>query len=170
VASWFWPGRILFDGLQHRWNKWVLDYSLDEQVGIFAGLFDERAPVEAPTGPSGGQEGRSWWGMTLLVLLVAAGWTWARRGGVGGATTSTAMYLQLRAACARSGLGVAPGLTPLALVERVRRERGGAARPAERVVDLYLRARYGRERLGESELREMREALGAARRVLRARA
>jgi hypothetical protein len=105
--------------------------------------------------------------MTLLVLLVAAGWMWARRGGGGGATASTAMYLQLRAACARAGLGVAPGLTPLALVERVRADRAGAARPAERIVDLYLRARYGRERLGESDLREMRAALGAARRVLR---
>jgi transglutaminase-like putative cysteine protease len=170
VASWFWPGRILFDGLQHRWNKWVLDYSLEEQVGIFAGLFDERAPVETPSGSAGGEEGRNFWGMTLLVLLVAAGWMWARRGGGGGATASTAMYLQLRAACARAGLGVAPGLTPLALVERVRAERAGAARPAERIVDLYLRARYGRERLGESDLREMRAALGAARRVLRARA
>jgi protein-glutamine gamma-glutamyltransferase len=170
VPSWFWPGRILFDGLQHRWNKWVLDYSLDEQVGIFAGLFDERAPEEAPVGSSATQDGRNWWGVTLLVLLVAAGWMWARRGGAGGATASTAMYLQLRAACARSGLGVAPGLTPLALVERVRAERAGAARPAERVVDLYLRARYGHERLGDSELREMREALGVARRVLRVRA
>ena len=42
-----------------------------------------------------------------------------------------------------------------------------AGGPSERVVDLYLRARYGSEELGESELREMREALGAARRLLR---
>ena len=28
VTSWLWPGRFLFDGLQHRWNKWVLDYNL----------------------------------------------------------------------------------------------------------------------------------------------
>jgi hypothetical protein len=36
-------------------------------------------------------------------------------------------------------------------------------------VDLYLRSRYGGQLLGESELREMREALGAARRTLKAR-
>jgi transglutaminase-like putative cysteine protease len=27
ATSWLWPGRFLFDGLQHRWNKWVLDYN-----------------------------------------------------------------------------------------------------------------------------------------------
>ncbi|HET9949066.1 MAG TPA: transglutaminaseTgpA domain-containing protein, partial [Longimicrobiales bacterium] len=32
--AWFWPGRIFFDGLQHRWSKWVLDYGADEQAGI----------------------------------------------------------------------------------------------------------------------------------------
>jgi hypothetical protein len=64
---------------------------------------------------------------------------------------------------------VAPGLTPLALAQRVRRERGAAGGPAERVVDLYLRARYGGEELGESEIREMREALGATRRLLAGR-
>jgi hypothetical protein len=79
------------------------------------------------------------------------------------------MYLQLRASCARAGLAVAPGLTPLALVERVRTERAPAGRAAERLVDLYLRARYGREALGESDLREMRQALLVARRVLRKR-
>ena len=63
-----------------------------------------------------------------------------------------------------------PTGTPLALVERLRREHRAAAGPAERVVDLYLRCRYGGEALGESEQREMREALDVARRMLRARA
>jgi transglutaminase-like putative cysteine protease len=168
VPAWFWPGRIFFDGLQHRWNKWVLDYSLDDQVGIFARLFEERSPVVGGSGTAGGgEEGRNLWGLTILVLILVAGFRWARRMGPR-RTPSTAMYLQLRAACARAGLGVAPGLTPLALVDRVRGESRSAARAAERVVDLYLRARYGREQLGESELREMRQALGVARRMLRA--
>ncbi|MDA0311895.1 MAG: DUF4129 domain-containing protein, partial [Gemmatimonadetes bacterium] len=71
--------------------------------------------------------------------------------------------------CARAGLAITPGLTPLALVARVRIERAAAGRAAERVVDLYLRARYGHEALGESDLREMTEALGAARKLLRVR-
>ena len=69
----------------------------------------------------------------------------------------------------RAGLAVAPGLTPLALAQRVRRERRAAGQPAERVVDLYLRERYGGERLGDSDLREMREALRATRRLLEER-
>jgi hypothetical protein len=79
------------------------------------------------------------------------------------------MYLQLRSSSARAGMSVSPGLTPLALVDRIRGWRSAAARPAERVVELYLRARYGNEPLGDSDMREMREALIAARRRLRAR-
>jgi hypothetical protein len=106
--------------------------------------------------------------MLAVILLGALVWGWARleRFSV---PPATAIYLQLRSACARSGLAVAPGLTPLALAQRVRRERVAAAAPAERVVDLYLRARYGGEELGEWEMREMREALGATRRLLSAR-
>ncbi len=168
ATVWFWPGRIFFDGLQHRWNKWVLDYGPDDQLGIFAGLFRERT-IEAIDGESPLTDVRSYWGPALLVLLLLAGYAWARNGRprVGPAT---AMYLQLRAACARGGLVVGPGLTPLALVQRVQSDRQAAGREAERVVDLYLRARYGGEQLGESEVREMREALRSARRVLRQRA
>jgi hypothetical protein len=38
------------------------------------------------------------------------------------------------------------------------------------VVDLYLRSRYSGQALRDSELREMREALGATRKLLRERA
>ncbi len=169
VTSWFWPGRIFFDGLQHRWTKWVLDYSLEDQSGVFARFFQRQ--LAQPEGGSSSSEGhRSYWGVAVLVLLLLAGVDWARRGGgVGRRNPSTRLYLQLRASAARAGLAVAPGTTPLVLLERVRTERSAAGRAVERVVDLYLRARYGREALGESELREMREALGAARRLLRVR-
>ena len=165
VESWFWPGRILFDGLQHRWNKWVLDYSVDSQVGIFSSLFAERV-IETSTSTGTSPETGNWWGAGLLVLLLIAGVAWAR-GERRTTSPTTAMYMQLRASCARAGLAVSPGLTPLLLTQRVRAERDAAAQPAERVVDLYLRARYGGERLGESELREMRAALKETRRLLR---
>jgi transglutaminase-like putative cysteine protease len=168
VTSWFWPGRIFFDGLQHRWSKWVLDYGTEEQAGIFANLF-AREPEPAGTGTAASDGGGlPLWGGALLVLILLSGITWARHGGLG-RPPSTQMYLQLRSSCSRAGLDVLWGTTPQLLVERVRGVRTAAARPAERVVDLYLRARYGGRPLRDSELREMREALRAARRMLRAR-
>ena len=167
LTSWFWPGRILFDVVQHRWNKWVLDYSIDDQMGILSGLVGGRS-VEQIVSSDSAQSGPSPWGAAAMILVVVIGYLWARRGGVTFAP-ATHMYVQLRRTCSHAGLGITPGLTPLALVDRVRAERSGAGRAAERVVDLYLRARYGNETLGESELREMREALGAARKTLKAR-
>jgi len=168
VTSWFWPGRIFFDGLQHRWSKWVLDYGTEEQEGIFAGLFS-RDPQSVVSGSGASTAGRlvRLLGGVLLVLVFLGGIAWAQRGrGRPRPSAATRIYLQLRAACTRAGLEVLRGTTPLALVERVREARGVAARPAERVVDLYLRARYGGLPLGDSEMREMREALGAARKLL----
>ncbi len=168
LASWFWPGRILFDGIQHRWNKWVLDFGADDQAGVFSRLFAEddtgvdtsdRPP--APRPPP--------WRTLLVIVVIVAGFAWARRGAVSLAP-ATLVYVQLREACGRAGLGVTPGTTPKALVQRVRSQRSGAGNAAERVVDLYLRARYGRESLGESELREMRAALSTVRRTLKASA
>ena len=170
LTSWFWPGRIFFDGLQHRWSKWVLNYNADDQFGLFdrwSGLLAGRTGDFAAAASE--ETGRSPVGVMLLMLLLAAGILWARRG-EREVTPATRAYLQLREACARAELGVTPGLTPLALVTRVRERRTTAARAAERVVDLYLRARYGGEKLGESELREMSAALGDARKTLRAKA
>jgi len=167
-SAWFWPGRILFDGIQHRWSKWVLDYSVDDQTGLLSGLLGEPATQETlgPDGPADDDVGARPWAALALLVLVGAGWYWAR-GSARPLDPSTRMYLSLRTASARAGVGVTPGLTPFALVDRIRAEQAGAVGPAERVVDLYLRARYGGQSLGESELREMREALAAARRRLR---
>jgi transglutaminase-like putative cysteine protease len=169
IASWFWPGRILFDGIQHRWNKWVLDYTADDQIGIFAGLLGSRAVAEST--PSASVPPRSDprpIGAMAILLLAFVGWLWAR-GGAATSSPATQMYMQLRTATTRAGIGVPPGLTPQALATRIRKERSAAGRAAERVVDLYLRARYGHEELGDSDLREMRQALRVARRTLYAR-
>jgi len=172
LESWFWPGRILFDAIQHRWNKWVLDYNVESQVGIFrswSGLLRPRqqSGVEDRKGRRGPEA--TVWGGALLALMLLGGLWWVRRGGRG-APPATRLYLRLRETCERAGVRVSPGLTPLALVERLKERHAGAARSAERVVDLYLRARFGGRELGESELREMNAALGATRRMLKARA
>jgi transglutaminase-like putative cysteine protease len=169
LTSWFWPGRIFFDGLQHRWSKWVLDYDVEDQSGIFAG-WSELLGSRATDSSNGAIEesSRSPLGVALPLLVLVAGILWACRGGVE-ITPATRAYLQLREACVRAGIGVTPGMTPLALVARVRERRTTAGRATERVVDLYLRTRYGHEMLRESDLREMSEALGVARKTLRAK-
>jgi transglutaminase-like putative cysteine protease len=167
IESWFWPGRILFDGIQHRWNKWVLDYSVDDQSGLFAGLLGERA-VEQTSNEVGAPEqgGPRPFGALALLLVIALGWYWARNGGPS-LDPTTQMYQRLRSLSSRAGVTLDPGVTPLLLVDRIRNERAAAGGPAARVVDLYLRARYGREQLDESDLRQMREALDATRRSLK---
>jgi transglutaminase-like putative cysteine protease len=166
-ASWMWPGRFLFDAIQHRWNKWVLDYNVEAQ----SGLLQRWKTMVAPNANSSPQEGTTsgmvrLLGLIALVAVLLGGLRWARRGARPSPTPETALYLRLRTLCAGAGLDVSPGITPLALVERVAATQRSAAHPAGRVVDLYLRARYGREALGESEKREMREALAAVGRAL----
>jgi hypothetical protein len=169
-AAWFWPGRIFFDGLQHRWNKWVLDYSVDDQAGLLQRWADllGGAPEQEQIQSSGtASQGVQAWHVALVLFLLVAGIWWVRRGRAE-TPPATRMYLQLRDSCERAGLAVTPGLTPLALVSEVQSQRAPAAHPTGRVVDLYLRARYAGTALGESELGEMRQALAAAKKLLRA--
>jgi len=166
-TSWMWPGRFLFDAIQHRWNKWVLDYNVEVQSGLLQSWTRMVAPNADPSSTGGTADGMvRLLALIALVAVVFVGLRWASRGAGPPPTPETALYLRLRALCAGAGLEVSPGLTPLALVERVALAHRSAAHPAGRVVDLYLRARYGREVLGASEKREMREALAAVGRAL----
>jgi transglutaminase-like putative cysteine protease len=170
AEAWFWPGRILLDGIQHRWSKWVLDYNVESQAGLLRGwtrsLGGRR--VDDAVRAVRGRADRGLMGLLLVVLVITGGFIWAHRSS-GPRRWESRVYLRLRGSCARAGLSVAPGLTPLALLESIHRERRTASEPAQKVVDLYLRSRYGGEALGASERREMKDALHTARRRLRKR-
>ncbi|MDZ7781325.1 MAG: transglutaminase domain-containing protein [Gemmatimonadota bacterium] len=172
TSSWFWPGRILFDGVQHRWSKWVLDYGSDDQSGLlsrWSGILTgtrDRADAGNAASAEGGM--RRYLLPILILAAAVVGWLLLRRRDRT-VEASTRLYAKLRRACARAGLEVTPSVTPTELLARVRTERPDAAGPAERIVELYLRARWGGEALNAPELREMRDALSGARAGLRHR-
>ena len=129
TTSWFWPGRIFFDGLQHRWGKWVLDYGTDEQAGVFAGLFSADPSAAGAGAASALTRLVRLLGGVLVALTLLGGFVWARRGtSTPGFPPATRMYVQLRTVCARSGVGVLQGTTPAKLLDRVREASGSAAR------------------------------------------
>lgn len=166
--AWFWPGRIFFDGIQHRWSKWVLDYSLESQSGLFQRWSRTLAALE-PEAPAGGDTG-SWrpapWVLALVLLLSVGGAFLAWRGRARH-PVEVRLYLRLRTACARSGMSVPPGLTPLALAAKLEGTGSVAAEAARRAVDLYLRTRYGGEPLDRAGLKELERSVSEVRRALR---
>ncbi|MBW3535039.1 MAG: DUF3488 and transglutaminase-like domain-containing protein [Gemmatimonadetes bacterium] len=167
TASWFWPGRFAFDALQHRWNKWVLDYSIDTQFGVFdriAGAF-ENEPAGAAG--EGSDEDRGWVWLALAAAAVLAAILLLRIRGSVERSQETRAYLAFVDAARRAGFVDGRAVTPLALVESLEREGHPAAGAARRLVSLYLDARFGGRALAEEERAELADALRSARGALR---
>ena len=169
VTSWLWPGRFLFDGLQHRWNKWVLDYNLESQSGLyqriselFGGQRDgsQTSPDQAP----GTRVGMDW--MTLIVVVMALSTLVllmrSRR-----YAPEVGLYLQFRESCGRAGFRADAGVAPLLLLDELARVRHPAHTRARRLVDYYLRSRFGGQELGTLQRKEMKSDLSDVRRALR---
>ncbi len=166
-ASWAWPARLWLDGLEHRWYKWVLDYNLDKQLALFRGVGDMFS------GRSGPRETRRMDPRELLPWVAAAVALASlvvllRRRRAAPLPREARAYLALRRAYDRAGRLPADGERgPLAMAEALERERAPGARDAARVVELYLRARFAGEEIGEDGRREMEERSAAARQALR---
>ncbi|MSR35310.1 MAG: DUF3488 domain-containing protein [Gemmatimonadetes bacterium] len=164
---WYWPGRFLFDAVQHRWNKWVLDYNVERQGGLFDRLrrWSEDGVARARPAP-GAPADRRWWALAATVAaLGSAAWAVARRGAA--RPFETRAYLRLVELCRRAGVVGGEAVAPLGLVEELERRGHPAAGPARGVVEPYLRARFGSVPLDESERRAVAHALGTARGLLR---
>jgi hypothetical protein len=145
--------------MEHRWYKWVLDYNLEKQIGLFTrvgDLFSRSGTRGAPRGVA-----------VVIALGVLAALLWsARRWRRAPATEETRVYLALRRAYGRAGLGGARG--PLDFAERLARERSPGALPAGELVRLYVHARFGARDVGDVGRARMRQALDDARAELRA--
>lgn len=167
----FWFGRFLMDGLQHRWSKWVLDYSLTSQGDLLAGLSElfGRDDASVTGSADAGSEGLGGWGVAGLALAGILGLAWLAYRLRTRRTPQARLYLKLRKLYRKKGLPDAESLPPLAFLERAREDRLPGVDAARRVVELYLGARFGREEVEASRLEEMSRALGGARRALRGR-
>ena len=169
LTSWLWPGRFLLDGLQHRWNKWILDYDQESQSGLLrrvSELFRRDEPGgQAIDGRPSRDPAAMFWGI-LMALAFAFGVYWIHRSS-SDAGPETRLYLKLRDSCQRAGLVPGDGLAPLTLVDELARRRHPAYRPAHSLVTTYLRSRFGGQTLDDSDQEEMRIALTAVRRALR---
>lgn len=162
-----WGISLWFGAVEHRWYKWVVDYNLEKQLGIFDRVGDLFSRDD-PRGTTGGRG--SGGAPRFLAVLIAAGviggllWSLRRRR-AGPRTEETRTYLALRRAYERAGLGGAGG--PMQFAERLAAEDAPGAAPAAELVRLYVRARFGREDLGEAGRTRMRAALDEARQALR---
>jgi len=169
LQSWMWPGRFWFDGLQHRWNKWVLDYDTDQQGSFFSGLREifspEPTPETAARGSGTGDSNRGLW-ITLLAVAALGGLVWIRIGSDRLAPESR-LYLRLRDAYESAGFPTRADLTSTDLLEALKHRRHPAHAPSRRLVELYRRARFGGDGLSDRERNEMNRALSAARRAMR---
>jgi hypothetical protein len=167
ATSWFWPGRFFMDALQHRWGKWVLDYSLQDQsdalTRLLSGLRGEEEAIE-----STGEQTRQlpplvWLAVGSAVLLVMAFYLLRPGKSV---PFETRLYLDLVDSARQAGV-FRGQIAPLELVDRLR-DWGGAAvaGPAGSLVGLYVRARFAGEGLARDERAEMGRALRGAQRAL----
>ena len=169
VTSWLWPGRFLFDGLQHRWNKWVLDYNLESQSGLFQRMTEwlgGQSP-ESQISPNRAPATRvdMGWMMLLVMVMILSAYVLLRRSS--GHSPEVVLYLQLRESCRRAGFRADAGVAPLSLLDELASVRHPAHSRARTVVAYYLRSRFGGQELDASEREEMKHALTAVRRALR---
>ena len=189
----FGPLRYFFNGMQHRWSKWVIDYNLDRQIELFSSVGEmfsrDRA---AQQGNQTVEPPRLSWRMlafvasSVVVLLLVMR---ALRRRAPSLRPESKLYLRLRRAYAREGwddeallpasgpLRVerfarrarAPNLSALEWVAALRRAGAPAVDAAERVTRRYLDARYGARALSAEEARALDDEIARVRASLRER-
>ena len=169
ITSWLWPGRFLFDGLQHRWNKWVLDYNMESQSGLYQRIAEllggrtsesQISPSSTPATPFG----MGWMLLVVMVMALSAAVLLRRSRGH---SPEVELYLQLRESCRRAGFRAHTGVAPLVLLDELASVTHPAHSRARTVVDYYLRSRFGGQELDGLERKEMKSDLADVRRALR---
>jgi protein-glutamine gamma-glutamyltransferase len=168
-SRWLGPLRSLVDGMEFRWNKWILEYNLDTQID----LFRRAANAVSPT-PSNTRTPRDlglrrlvpYLGVLFILVLLAGMW---RSRSAPGATPLSAVsrqYVKLRRLYHKAGL-VDENVPPLTFVQKLEQQRAPGSADVAILVDLYIRTRFAGEELTDAEHEQIAKALQAARTALR---
>ncbi|TQV62963.1 MAG: DUF3488 domain-containing protein [Halothiobacillaceae bacterium] len=124
--------RLQWDGLQTRWNRWVLGYSLDDQRRLLEAL---------------GWAGSVRWGlwgllMIGLIALYALGRLLPRLLKRDSRTRHDKAWARFERLMGRAGIERLPGEGPRALIQRMERERPHLAPAMRSFIESYLDWRY----------------------------
>ena len=167
-TGWAWPALLWFDGLEHRWYRWVLDYNLERQLDLFRSVGDlfSRGGRGPGLGRPDTPRAARWVPVLITLGVLAALALGLRRVRRRPLAEESRLYLALRRLYARAGVGGDAG--PLDFVDALDRAHAPGAAPAGALVHLYVRARFGRERIGDDGRQRMRAALAGAAAELRA--
>lgn len=144
-SAWLRTLRDRWEAINNAWNQQVLGYDPQRQRELLRrlGLPDADWRSLAATLAV----------VASLLLAVIAGWTLYQRPP---ADPATRLWHKALRQLARRQVHCAPWETPLALAHRVERECPALAEPFGRVVDAYLRVRYGTD---HNDLQPLREAI-----------
>jgi transglutaminase-like putative cysteine protease len=161
--------RLVFEGVEHRWGKWIQDYDLGRQNSVLQRLQRPFAGAQAGDGSSP-DASPSPIRVALAATVVLAAFLLLRRRLRWRTTTrrppATRLYLGLRRAYQRAGYAAA-SQPPLAFADAILTAPGGAE--ARRAVQLYLESRFGPAGTATRTHDELRRTVTAARSALRKR-
>ena len=167
--NWLGPLRGVMDGLEHRWNKWILEYNLETQVGLFRRATEQFAQRdqtgELKMNPALIRAFKYAVGGIVLLMLVAMLF---RRSRLEDVSAESRLYLRLRRAYERAGYDDRPNDPAMMFLARMRNAHAPGFEAAADAIALYLRSRFGGEDIGEEGKREMREAADQAIREVHA--
>ncbi len=180
--------RQAWEAAVYRWDRWVISYDFDDQVGALGSLrswwsellrrFGSETPTPQPApgsadpsapggeaAPGEGPPTRSWRlvvGLVLLLALLGPLLFLRRR-----AWTVADAYRALREVVAAVGLPVVGSMAPLALERLIAQRLPTAAPAAGRVIRLYVREVYAGHAAAPADVAALREAVAEVERAAR---
>jgi transglutaminase-like putative cysteine protease len=161
---------LYLDSLRMRWYRYVVNWSLRDQVGVAASM--HRGAVEWQGSL---QSLREWmrtlprgWAAVLVAAAIVAGWIlWRHAPGAAGRAAAAAVprfYLEALRALARRGFRRASTETAREFSQRVEGEAPAFASSVARLTAAYERCRFGAGELSSDEAAALSAAVAALRR------